>query len=244
MIQPKPLTREQREICENTMGSYAFWHVVMDALLQKTPLSVIRVSDGEKIALAYCEEQSRKGNPDAPFLALNEGFRKQFGVEGITCSSLWDRIHRAVDNCSHFAPTLEFWNPLYDTTPLFMHNIGQRYGGYVDEMFQYHWSFTKRKTLLDMARRVVVINRDEQVAHRLKRMIGDDKNKIMHVHLDNWDGANKAMESTLWWEPDLVLMSAALGSKWIGPEISHKRNCVVLDLGQAADVWHERSIPG
>lgn len=236
MTTVKPLSPEQMKICQETMGSYAFFHVVADALMAGKALSLIRVSDGEKRALDYAGPIIKNGgNPNKPLLCCDEGFRKKFGVEGITVGRIWSRIYLAANTCTHFAPTLSFWNPAYDLTPHFSFAGVQR-PQFVDEMFQYHWSLKQKKIIMALARRIVVINRDPAIITRVGTM-APSNTKVMGVHIDNWREAGWATKATLDFEPDLVLMSAALGSKWIGPEIARKRNCVVLDIGQAADVW-------
>lgn len=233
---PKPLSPEQMRICQETMGSYAFFHVVADALMTKRVLSLVRVSDGEKRALDYAGPiVQNNGDPSAPLLCCDEGFRKKFGVEGITVGRIWGRIHVAANTCTHFAPTLSFWNPPYDLTPYFPFEGGDR-PQFVDEMFQYHWNLKQKRTIMALARRIVVINRDPAIIARVGTL-APSNTKVMGVHLDNWTESDWAMKSTLEHEPDLVLMSAALGSKYIGPSIAKRGGCVVLDIGQAADCW-------
>lgn len=228
------LKEHEESICRQTMGAYAFHHVVADALMRRHPLSVIRVSDGEKRALDYAEGKQ----PDDLMLCCDEGFRKAFGVEGITCGMLNHRIHTAATRCTHFAPTLGFFNESYDLTPYFAYlmNTFDR-PQFVCEMFQYHWSLKMRKTLMELAGDVLIINRDPVVLDNMKQMMGTSA-RVSQVHLNNWDGAEEALGEAIARNPRLTLMSAALGSKYIGPYLANMTNSVVLDIGQAANVWH------
>lgn len=218
------------------MGAYAFHHVVADALIRRHPLSVIRVSDGEKRAMDYTEGKK----PGEKLLCCDEGFRRAFGVEGITCGEINNRIHRAALGCTHFAPTLGFFNPPYNLTPYFAHLLSSfDRPKLVCEMFQYHWSWKMRKTLMELAGDVLIINRDNNVFVNLRAALPPTV-KLHRISLDNWREAEDVLQEAAGRWPRLTLMSAALGSKYIGPALATMTNSVVLDIGQAANVWHER----
>jgi hypothetical protein len=229
----RTLTPEERDLCRRVMSAEALYGVVVDALLRRDSLSVIRVSDGEKAALDYCEGRVTS----EPMLCCDEGFRARFGVQGMDCRTCVDRIYSAAEECSHFAPCLGFHDLRYALLPYFRHPIYYSEGPVLcSELYQYQWSLRMRIALTRAAHRVVVINRDPAVAANISIMRYPNL-ATYHVPLTNWDGAEQAMEAAIYHKPDLVLMSAALGSKFIGPKISRACSAVVLDIGQAADVW-------
>jgi hypothetical protein len=199
-------------------------------MLSHDALSVIRVSDGEKGALDYCEAHRSKDL----LKCFDPGFRARFGVEGITCGEIYRRIYDAYNRCTHFSPTLGFFKPIYDLTPYF--DLNRKV--LVDEMHQYFFSFNMRRELMQQAGHVLVINRDPQIVENLRSIPGLEKVTFDWLCLNSWEEAENVMEHAIKIGARLVLMSAALGSKYIGPRIAEANNSVVLDLGQAVEIWH------
>lgn len=222
----RPLSDSEVSVCLRTIAPHAFYALCVDALLRKLSLSVIRVSDGEKAALDYCTTHGR----DDLLLCLDAGFRQRFGCEGITCGEIQDRIESAARNCLYFSPSFGFFNPIYDLLPYFDMTNNR----IVEGLFQYEWSRKMKVAIFKAAGHVTIINRNSVTANAMGAGTGV---KISWVELADWRGAEAAKQRAIEIGAPLVLMSAALASKYIGPEIAKANKSVVLDIGQAADVW-------
>ena len=53
MFEPKALTENQINLCEQTMSSNTFYMLVGNALVNSKPLSVVRMGDGERLSLIH-----------------------------------------------------------------------------------------------------------------------------------------------------------------------------------------------
>lgn len=223
----RQLSQDEIQLCQRTVAAQAFYAIVADTLLRRGELSVIRVSDGEKAAIEYAQKWPR----EAPLLCLDKGFRERFGCEGISCGEILDRIRSAASNCTYFSPSFGFFNPAYDLLPYF--NTWDK--KIVEGMYQYEWSLQMKKALFAAAGHVCVINRDSTVADKMRNVVTGVR--VSYVSLSNWREAPRAWEQAVGIKAPLTLMSAALASKYIGPQLASATQSVVLDIGQAADVW-------
>lgn len=221
----RALTYAERNACLTSMSAHAAYALVVDALLSRKALSIVRVSDGERAALNYI----RTHQPEAPLLCLDSGFRKRFGCDGISCGELYRRLVTASEECTYFSPTLGFFKEPYNLLPYFF-----RKGPFVDELYQYTWSAEMRRALMSAASRITVLNREYREEKTAAACPGA---KFTHIYLSNWTDAERAKEEAIAAKSPLVLMSAGLASKYIGPRIAAATGSVVLDIGQAWEVW-------
>lgn len=232
---PESLTAEQLELCYKTVSPSVFYTIVWNALTTGSPLSVVRMGDGERSLLLSCAES----DPNA-IIQGGEWYRK-LGLLGITKAELQKRILLAESSCSHFAPSItgivdQRFN-LYDLFPQRKH--------YIDNFFVNSWNDAEKIALFKKAGRVLLIHHNPHTADSLQlRVQGNLGVEVSYLKMSSWeqteDVANKAMRM----DAPLVLVSAGPAGKYIIPKMANNYfNKVVLDIGNSADQWTITSLP-
>lgn len=197
------------------------WAKVINALRDHTPLSIVRMSDGEEKILSYCKAH----RPDAPMHQFNDTWRRKYGVEGITCGAMRQRLESAAKECTYFAPDggEEFFDAHFPERLPF-----------AEIYFPHRWSRLAKRELLDFAGCVTVVNTDRMV---MERMHAGSGAAISWVPLTSWREQDAVAQRCIDDISRLVLVSAGPASKCIIPRIAAQGNKVVLDIGSAAPHW-------
>jgi hypothetical protein len=226
------LDENKKKICENTISANAFLGLVGDALLNKNPLSVVRMADGERQIILDTESPM----PSDKLNSFTQEWRIAFGCDGITCGEMRNRLYMAANLCTYFAPSLSgLWNKNFDVYSLFLPREK-----YVDNFFPNLWKLDEKIELLKAAQHVLFIHRSRGLADamqiRARNHLGV---KVTYLELKDWRDADKVIKASKTIDAPLVLFSAGPANKHIGPIIAScgKIPKVTLDIGQAGAHW-------
>lgn len=234
MFELAPLSRDKEKILENTISSNAFYMIVGSALLNRAPLSVVRMADGERHLM---EEIMQHGRDEAwlssPVNVYDQAWRERMGCDGISRGTLFKSLVEAANECDYFAPSLSGVNrPAYDVYSYFKSR-----NKFVDNFFVNAWTDMMKIDLYKVAGHVLFIHRNPNSAKafelRLNHVLGV---KMSYIQLSMWDQAEDVISEAAENDAPLVLFSAGPASKFIGPQIARSGK-VTLDLGNASDSW-------
>lgn len=227
------LSPQKLWIANNIISAYSFYYMVGDRLLTNTPLSNVRMGDGERHLLQSCLDNGDQGRIDEVVTDYDEAWRTRMGIEGITYRALRDRILEAGNACSHFAPSVSgLVQKSYD---LFNHfNLREQY---IDNFFVNIWGNDAKAELFKAAGHVLFIHRNRGTADAMqinaKRLFGV---RVTYIELNNWTQAEDVIKGGQDSEARMVLFAGGPASKYISPRIAES-NKVVLDIGNTTDYW-------
>lgn len=205
------------------------------ALANREPLSVVRMSDGERKILDWCHGHP----PNSPMLEFNDSWRKRYGVDGINCRDMQSRLEFAAKDCTYFAA---------DGGEEFFLKYFAKREPFAEIYFPHRWTREQRKKLLAAAGTVAVVNRDLEVANaitcsKFSPLTAFQKLNTFFGYLPDWTRSNECIRAIAKDSAPLVLVSAGPASKFIIPEIA-KQGKVVLDMGSGAPhFWCVRGNP-
>jgi len=228
------LTHAKKSLANRILSAYAFYYLVGDALASRTPLSVVRMGDGEREILEECKWKRELGYGSNVVSIRDEEWRTRLGFDGITYDEVYRRIIEAGDTCSHFAPSVSgLAMPDFDLFDYF-----QPRAQYVDNFFVNIWQTNYQVDLYKAAGNILFIHRSRGAADalqiRCKNKLGV---KVSYLELSRWqqtdDVIAQAVANT---EARLVLFAGGPASKYLSPRIAAS-NKVVLDVGNTTDHW-------
>lgn len=236
MFIAKSLTPTEISFALDTVSSNTFFMLVLDAIVSRKELSAVRMGDGERHLLDWCD-----GKP-LPEI-IDGSWQKRMGVEGISKEELKYRLTRAAITCTHFAPSLTgIQRPEFELYSCFTLR-----GRYIDNFFCNAWTEEMKIQLFQTAKHVLFIHRNPATADamQIRAKWGLDPSvKVSYLKLTNWQESEVVVERARSIEAPLVLFSAGPASKYIGPEIAKTGSFprVTLDIGNAADYWTLNSL--
>ena len=231
MYELTPLTSTQRHFCESTISANTFYMLVGSALIKKQSLSVVRMGDGE---VALYQSVRRGGDePTPPPESRTQQWMKNLGLLNIPKKILKERIVRAANECTYFAPSISgIWRTDYDNYQLSFRDR------YVDNFFVNAWTNEMIAALYRQAGHVLLIHGTVETADAMQincqQLLGV---KVSFLRLTSWECAEEVLAEAHKIDAPLVLFSAGPGGKYIGPAISNGHKKVALDLGNSADLW-------
>jgi len=229
----KTLDTETLKISNKIISPTAFYFQVGDALLNKKPLSTVRMGDGENLLYKDCLRAHLDDKQRTTVKSQTEEWRKKLGINGISYKELKKRIEIAANTCTHFAPSISgLVMPEYNLFNLFAErNV------YIDNFFVNVWDFNQKANLYNCAQHVLFIHRNvytaDAIQNNLKKYLGV---KVSFIKLDNWKETKTVIKRAQDSDAKLVLFSGGPAGKYMSPEIAQS-NKVVLDIGNAADYW-------
>jgi hypothetical protein len=232
MFEPTVLSAVQRQQCLDTVSPNTFYMLVVDALLRKEPLSVVRAGDGEKSLMDMCEglpmeESSRDINDD--------DWMGRLGCLGIDKQLLYKRMCMAAEECTYFAPSISG----IIRSDFSLYGRFKYRTRYVDNFWCNAWDEEMKVNLYKAAKHVLFIHRNQESFDALQIRAGKIGVKTSYLKLDNWREAESIIERAAEIDAPLVLFSAGPASKYIGARISTGGRIpkVSLDLGNASDFF-------
>lgn len=224
------LTHEKMEIARKIGSAYAFYYEVADALVNRKPLSVVRMGDGEHTLIT---EVLNNYDLDVPLTSYDEAWHKRMGTHGLTRRELYRRLMEAGNQCTHFAPSVS--GLVLNCFDLFGYFYERDH--YVDNFFVNIWSDEHKIALYKEAGSILFIHRNRATADaiqkRCKQYLGV---RLRYLELSNWDQSDSIIEQARADDAPLVLFAGGPASKYISPRIA-AQNKVVLDLGNSTDQW-------
>lgn len=235
MYEIQKLDKSQIKICEDTISSNTFYMIVGSALITKSPLSVVRMGDGEK---RLWEDVQSGSDPIAPDKRHDREWLTKLGVLGIPKDTLKKRLLSAARDCTYFAPSISgIWR-----TDYYNHGLSFR-KRYVDNFFVNAWTEEMKIALFKQAGHVLFIHGNAETADAMQiRSQNKLGVKVSFLKLTSWVDTDKVIAQASRIKAPLVLFSAGPAGKYIGPAIANTSSKVVLDLGNAADHWTLNSL--
>lgn len=233
MFEPTFLSAVQRQQCLDTISSNTFYMLVTNALLQKEALSIVRMGDGEKLLMDLCEGLPMGG---AGRDVNDDDWMGRLGCLGIDRTELYDRICRAAEECTYFAPSISgIIRPDFSL-------YGRFYGyrtRYVDNFFVNSWTEEMKINLYKTAGHILFIHRNPDSFDALQIRAAKFGVKASYLKMDSWRDAENVIEQAAVIEAPLVLFSSGPAGKWIGARISTGGSIpkVTLDLGNSSDLF-------
>lgn len=214
---------EKLELAKKMISSDAFYIIVCDALTRKTPLSVVRMNDGERMIM----EVSKGRNP-SHFL-VDDNWLKEYGLYGADLKKVGEDLYKAANSADYFAQFISGWFlPSFDVISL----IEPR-DFYVDGFYPYLWKNadrTKELMKYDEGIALVCRNSQKQAAH-LSEVYGT---KIHPIEYNSWEDYDNAMERIgELGKHHLILCSTGASGKLLNVEASRRYGKVCIDIGSA-----------
>ena len=234
------LTKEKLDFCLKTISPKAFYPIVLDAILTKKSLSVVRSADGERELM---EQFLTKGpGISDPPKGHPEKWLDNYGIRGILREELYRRILYAGSECTYFAPSIsgirmDSYN-VYNLFPIRDH--------YVDNFFVNDWTREMKEELFKSAGHVLFINSSANLADSMQlRVQANLKVKVSYLKLTTWQEADEIIEKASKIDAPLTIFSGGPANKFISPKIATGGNIpkVVLDIGAAAQHWTFSHLP-
>lgn len=186
----------------------------------REPLSVVRMSDGEMRLIEYCLRMPSNHR----VREFTEEWRARFGIEGIECGQLRERLSAAAKGCTYFAPD--------GGEGFFLKHFAAR-PPFAEIYFPHRWTRKQRINLLKKANAVIVVHGDPKVAARIRESEFNPDATVHHVPLSDWYGSEQAINACAHYTTKLVLVSGGPASKYIIPRIAQQGK-VALDMGSGA----------
>jgi hypothetical protein len=228
------LTDIQKSIAQRTLSSWGFYYILGDALLNRKPISTVRMGDGERILLDACVKASLEERGHLPVDSYDQAWRERMGIEGITFNDLYRRIRRAGEECSHFGPNISGLTQDYYSVYSYFSPRQQ----YVDNFWVNAWNSQAKAELYKAAGSILFFHRNQGTGDALQRRCKELLNvDVTFVQLDSWQKSQQAINRAISHPAPLVLFSGGPASKYISPEIAAHAPKVVLDLGNSVDQW-------
>lgn len=233
MFEPTKLQGKAAEWCYNTISTSTFYMLVADALLSNEALSTVRMGDGEKLLMDYCE-----GYPSNPQdrNVHDEDWMRRLGVFGIDKELLKLRLENAANECTWFGPSISgIIRPEFEL----YHRFRAR-ERYVDNFWCNAWTDEMKINLYKAAGKVLFIHRNPLSFEALKIRAAKIGVEASYIQMDNWSQAHDVIAQANENDAPLVIFSAGPAAKFIGHRIAtgdYSRPKVTLDLGNSSDQW-------
>ncbi len=231
----RTLSDEKKSLAARTVSAYAFFYMLGDALINKKPLSNVRMGDGELTLLQDC--YAKRGTPgyfDTPITTYADDKLQKMGIYGITYHELYRRLLIAGNESTHFAPSVS--GLTRDDYDLYSHFDDRRQ--YIDNFYVNIWNDQMKAELYKQAGTVLFIHRSLETADAIQINLQRHLNvRVNFLRLSSWDESSSVIDRACNDPASLVLFSGGPGSKYISPEIANNSGKIVLDIGNAADLW-------
>lgn len=230
----KSLDALSMSIARRTLSAWAFYYMAGDALLNKKSISTVRMGDGERKLMQACEQAALAGRSHEVVNEYDEAWRIRMGIEGITYGVLYQRLRRAGNECSHFAPNISgVTQPFYS-----VHEMFDDRAEYLDNFFVNIWTQQAQAELYKAAGSILFLHANRGLADAFQRRTKDLLDvKLRYIELNDWRQAQRVIEQSIADPAPLVLFSGGPSLKFISPVIAAHAKKVVLDLGNSADQW-------
>lgn len=228
------LTPAKKNLANRYLSAYAFYYIVGDALVSRSPLSVVRMGDGEREILEECRWKCEVGYGSNVVSIRDEEWRTRLGFDGITYDEVYRRITEAGNTCSHFAPSVSgLTMPAFELFEYF-----QPRTQYIDNFFVNIWPTAHKVDLYKAAGNILFIHRSRGAADAIQKRCKEKLGvRVSYLELGNWrqteDVIQQAIANT---DARLVLFAGGPASKYLSPRIAAS-NKVVLDIGNTTDHW-------
>jgi hypothetical protein len=230
----QPLDHRAKSIAHRTLSAWAFYYIVGDTLLNRKPMSTVRMGDGERLLLDACVTAAKEGRSDQVVTEYDENWRQRMGIVDITYGELYKRIRRAGTECTHFGPNISgITQEAYR-----VHEYFDERTEYVDNFWVNIWSQQAQAELYKAAGRVLFIHRNPNTYNALARRAKAELNvEVDFIEMNDWRQGQSVINRAIGNRAPLVLFAGGPALKYISPDIAAHSNKVVLDIGNSVDRW-------
>ena len=228
------LSEHKKFLANRYLSAYAFYYLVGDALAERTPISVVRMGDGEREIMEEVTWKCSVGFGDNLVTVRDAEWRQRLGFDGISCDEALKRLTEAADTCTHFAPSVSgLAMPEFDLSPYFAPRAQL-----LDNFYVNIWNTEYKVRLYKAAQNILFIHRSRGAADalqiRCKNKLGV---RVSYLELSNWHQTEDVIEQAIAnTDARLVLFAGGPASKYLSPRIAAS-NKVVLDIGNTTDYW-------
>lgn len=224
---PVPVLWESKEESDRirrdiTIGTDEFAVMVTEALERKTPLSVVRMADGEDEIILYCKARA----PEDLMEIYIETWRTRLGVQGITCGEMWRRLDYAATQTLLFSPDGERW---------YMRAHWPMREKLIEIYYPYRTPVAVKRRWFQIAGHVLIINGYQKYVDMIRKNLPEGV-KLSHISIRNWRETDRVIAEAAKNDAPLVLFSAGPAGKCIARPLSDQGK-VVLDVGDGMGSW-------
>jgi hypothetical protein len=233
-MQIKSLDQSGLKIAHRTLSAWAFYHLVGDAIINRTSLSTVRMGDGERVLLEACVKAAVDGMADQEVTDYDEGWRQRMGITGITYGELYRRIRRAGTECTHFCPNISGITQEHYA----VHQYFDERSEYVDNFWVNIWTQQAQAELYKAAGRILFIHRNPNTYQALAKRAKVELNvDVDFIEMNDWRQGQSVVNRAIGSKAPLVLFAGGPALKYISPDIAAHSKKVVLDIGNSVDQW-------
>ena len=226
------LTTTQEQQCIRTISSLALAKLVADKVKKKLPLSVIRMSDGEKAYIEYAQSGKRSSfMDDAQWLT-------RYGTLGKNPKAIGESLLLAGEYADYLScPMLGFENENFDVFQYFPERKA-----YVDQFFPQIWAAMEMVGMVITSGKCLVLHRDhENVVNQLRGKYGGE---IEGMSLNSWADHESLLAEVNKHDAQLVLVAGGAAGKEFCVTLATESGKMVLDIGEAlTSVWTQDYTP-
>lgn len=214
------LTPQQLDFTNRIMSSDALAAQVITRIKNKTPTSVIRLSDGERGIIDYALTNKRSW-------FMTDNWFKRYGLLGADLKRVGEDLLWAGNNADYTACTISgvFWSE-FDVQQYF-----QNLPRYIDQFYPQLWLATDRVGHVLRQSKVLVLHREH---HMLVPVIKDRyKCDVTGLCLDSHKDHTWLTDEVKASDAGLVLVSGGASGKPFVVRLAQYTGKVVLDIGES-----------
>lgn len=202
--------------------------IICDAIARKKPLSVVRLSDGERSIMKYSIGQSK-----AHYLN-EEKWLKEYGLMGADLKKIGEDLFKASQESDYLCANISgFFNINYG-----VHDLIQEREVYAEAYYGYVWKNSGRIAELfkENISGGVVTRKAVETAERLKANY--NFNACETAVYDSWMDRERVLDEIGNMKSHLILCAGGASIKYLCVEAAKIHNKVVLDAGSAlTNIW-------
>lgn len=221
------LTQEQKDICNKMLSTDALTAFIVDALITRKPVSVIRMSDGERALMALSEGESPE------YFLLDQTWLKRYGLADADLSCVGRRLIQAGREATYLANTISgIYLRNFDCFKWFPERKQ-----IVSSFFAYEMAAAGRvRSILEACGGVIVLHHD---AERLAPLLAHKyRVEARGYRLASWKDQSWIAKEVRTCPHNLVLVSGGASGKPFCVDLAKDTGKVVLDVGAGlGDSW-------
>lgn len=215
------LTPEDLAFTNKILSSDALAAQLITRIKQRTPTSVIRMSDGERAIIEFSQ-----GKPASGFMKSPD-WLKRYGLLGSDLAKVGRDLLKAGQEADYLACTISgvFWDCFR------VHQFFPERTQYIDQFFPQLWVATDRLGPILRAGPVLVLHREhDKYVDILRRTYGQPN--IQGMKLDSWRDHAALMDSVKGSTATTVLLSGGASGKPFAVRLAQHTGKVVIDAGE------------
>lgn len=214
---------DELAVIKKYISCEALMLIICDAVASDKPLSIVRLSDGERSIMRYARGQSQT------HYLYEKKWLTEYGLWGADLQVIGEDLYRASEEADIICPNISgFFNPNYGVLDL----IKPR-DIYAEAYFGYVWKNSGRlKDLLDTKIPMGIVTRNaNEIAQRLKTNFAHEEFETSVYN--SWKDKDRVIEEIGKMKSNLIFCAGGASMKYICVIAAKKYNKVVIDAGSA-----------